>query len=74
MQSKTCYSIIKTEKIKGKSIERGTKYGRRQNHCNSRERERERERERVVILTNNKQAKKLALLSILKASTKHENV
>ena len=36
--------------------------------------ERERERERVVILTNNKQAKKLALLSILKASTKHENV
>ena len=34
----------------------------------------ERERERVVILTNNKQAKKLALLSILKASTKHENV
>ena len=70
MQSKTCYSIIKTEKIKGKSIERGTKYGRRQNHCNSRERE----RERVVILTNNKQAKKLALLSILKASTKHENV
>ena len=68
MQSKTCYSIIKTEKIKGKSIERGTKYGRRQNHCNSRE------RERVVILTNNKQAKKLALLSILKASTKHGNV
>ena len=36
--------------------------------------ERERERERVVILTNNKQAKKLALLSILKASTKHGNV
>ena len=72
MQSKTCYSIIKTEKIKGKSIERGTKYGRRQNHCNSRERERE--RERVVILTNNKQAKKLALLSILRASTKHGNV
>ena len=34
----------------------------------------ERERERVVILTNNKQAKKLALLSILKASTKHGNV
>ena len=38
------------------------------------ERERERERERVVILTNNKQAKKLALLSILRASTKHGNV
>ncbi len=36
--------------------------------------ERERERERVVILTNNKQAKKLALLSILRASTKHGNV
>ena len=34
----------------------------------------ERERERVVILTNNKQAKKLALLSILRASTKHGNV
>ena len=36
--------------------------------------ERERERERVVILTNNKQAKKLALLIILRASTKHGNV
>ena len=36
--------------------------------------ERERERERVVILTKNKQAKKLALLGILGASTKHENV
>ena len=32
------------------------------------------ERESVVILTNNKQAKKLALLSILRASTKHGNV
>ena len=36
--------------------------------------ERERERERATTLTNNKQAKKLALLSILRASTKHENV
>ena len=38
------------------------------------ERERERERERATTLTNNNQAKKLALLSILRASTKHENV
>ena len=37
------------------------------------ERERERERERATTLIN-KQAKKLALLSILRASTKHENV
>ncbi len=29
---------------------------------------------RVVTLTNSDQAKKLALLSILRASTKHENV
>ena len=36
--------------------------------------ERERERERATTLINNKQAKKLALLSILRASTKHENV
>ena len=36
--------------------------------------ERERERERATTLTNNNQAKKLALLSILRASTKHENV
>ena len=35
--------------------------------------ERERERERATTLIN-KQAKKLALLSILRASTKHENV
>ena len=34
----------------------------------------ERERERATTLTNNNQAKKLALLSILRASTKHENV
>ena len=38
------------------------------------ERERERERERATTLRNNNQAKKLALLSILRASTKHENV
>ena len=36
--------------------------------------ERERERERATTLRNNNQAKKLALLSILRASTKHENV
>ena len=36
--------------------------------------ERERERERATTLINNKQAKKLALLSILRASTKHGNV
>ena len=34
----------------------------------------ERERERATTLRNNNQAKKLALLSILRASTKHENV
>jgi hypothetical protein len=32
------------------------------------------ERERETTLRNNNQAKKLALLSILRASTKHENV
>ena len=37
------------------------------------ERERERERERATTLINNKQAKRLALLSILRASTKHGN-
>ena len=35
--------------------------------------ERERERERATTLTNNNQAKKLALLSILKTGTKYEN-
>ena len=37
------------------------------------ERERERERERATTLTNNKQAKKLALLSILKTGYEYEN-
>ena len=32
----------------------------------------ERERERATTLTNNNQAKKLALLSILKTGTKHK--
>ena len=32
----------------------------------------ERERERATTLINNNQAKKLALLSIYRASTKHE--
>ena len=36
--------------------------------------ERERERERATTLTNNNQAKKLALLSIQKADYKHESV
>ena len=36
--------------------------------------ERERERERATTLTNNNQAKKLALFSILRTGTKHENV
>ena len=35
--------------------------------------ERERERERATTLTNNQQAKKLALLSILKTGYKYEN-
>ena len=35
--------------------------------------ERERERERATILTNNNQAKKLALLSILKTGYEYEN-
>ena len=34
--------------------------------------ERERERERAITLTNNNQAKRLALLSILKTGTKHK--
>ena len=34
----------------------------------------ERERERATTLTNNNQAKKLALFSILRTGTKHENV
>ncbi len=34
----------------------------------------ERERERTTTLINNKQAKKLALLSISKADYKHESV
>ena len=38
------------------------------------ERERERERERVTTLINNDQAKKLALLSILKTDIKYENI
>ena len=38
------------------------------------ERERERERERATTLINNNQAKKLALLSICRASSKHKNV
>ena len=38
------------------------------------ERERERERERAITLTNNNKAKKLALFSILRTGTKHENV
>ena len=37
------------------------------------ERERERERERATTLINNKQAKKLALLSISKADYEHNN-
>ena len=36
--------------------------------------ERERERERATTLTNRSQAKKLALLSIFRTGTKHENV
>ena len=36
--------------------------------------ERERERERVTTLINNKQAKRLALLNILKTGAKHKNV
>ena len=35
--------------------------------------QRERERERATTLTNNKQAKKLALLSILKTGYEYEN-
>ena len=35
--------------------------------------ERERERERATTLTNNSQAKKLALLSILKTGHEYEN-
>ena len=35
--------------------------------------ERERERETATTLTNNNQAKKLALLSILKTGYKYEN-
>ena len=34
----------------------------------------ERERERVTTLINNKQAKRLALLNILKTGAKHKNV
>ena len=34
----------------------------------------ERERERATTLINNKQAKKLALLSISKADYKHESI
>ena len=34
----------------------------------------ERERERATTLTNSNQAKKLALLSILKADIKYENI
>ena len=36
--------------------------------------ERERERERATTLTNNNQAKQLALLNIFGTSSKHENV
>ena len=36
--------------------------------------ERERERERATTLINNNQAKKLALLSILKTDIKYENI
>ena len=36
--------------------------------------ERERERERATILINTKQAKRLALLNILKTGAKHKNV
>ena len=32
------------------------------------------EKERATTLTNNNQAKKLALLSVYRASTKHESV
>ena len=53
--------------------ERGTKMIKAESVAEV-ERERERERERATTLINNKQAKKLALLSILRASTKHENV
>ena len=38
------------------------------------ERERERERERATTLINNNQAKKLALLSILRTDIKYENI
>ena len=36
--------------------------------------ERERERERATTLINNNQAKKLALLSILRTDIKYENI
>ena len=36
--------------------------------------ERKKERERATTLTNNNQAKKLALLSILKTDIKYENI
>ena len=36
--------------------------------------ERERERERATTLTNNNQAKRLALLSILRTDIKYENI
>ena len=36
--------------------------------------ERERERERATTLTNNNQAKELALLSIYKTDIKYENI
>ena len=38
------------------------------------ERERERERERATTLTNNNQAKKLALLSIFGTDIKYESI
>ena len=66
MQNLKSYIIITIGQTKRK-IERGTKMEKAKTFAGG-------ERERATTLTNNNQAKKLALLSIYRASTKHESV
>ena len=71
MQNIKSYIIINIVKIQKKSKKEAQNMEKARTFAGV---ERERERERATTLTNNNQAKKLALLSILKTDIKYENI
>ena len=69
MQNIKSYIIINIVKIQKKSKKEAQNMEKARTFAGV-----ERERERATTLTNNNQAKKLALLSILKTDIKYENI